>query len=443
MKILIIDFAQFKKEILKGVKNTVFVESSAADTHIFKYNELITDREILNFNDYLILDEIDYSIFDLHYRDFHYNSLRYMLDYQIISDYYVKSIAFWFNYFKNNKVSYLFSLHTFNASPTHMSIIVAKKLNIPCFEGINILNPFNESIEYTFFDYLGNNFIENISKINTDSPVYNHKVDGLNLKTRLKSSLANFFLSNIIIFDIYNILRSRNKNSIIYYNFNFYRDFTDYLNYKLKKYKSSPNKSINLDNLKFVFFALHLEPEAALTGKTSIHSQFSWINIISEFLPENIYIVVKAHPITIKSNNLRHSYLIRNSNYYNSKDFYNNLNRNRKVIFIDPRRSSKEIITKSILTISLRGSVLGEAILYEKPALILERKHSIIRYIKEVYKFNGMKDLKKMLLNIEKIPNVVKYSSAPAVYRKFSFNPNSQIEDIKNSIESHIKKQNA
>jgi hypothetical protein len=441
MKILIIDYSQYNIYQPEKNSNFVFVEP---DTSIFLNTEgmeIIKEGEILSYNSYTALDNISDSFLREHFAEFHYNQMRYMQDLQLINDYYIKSVCYWYDYLKNNKVEFIMSLHPFNSSPCYMVMKVANYFGIDSFEGIPIVNINNKRTDLTFISLKDKEFVKRTKIISYQPSTI--KVKKTNLATKIKSSLSRILFANLLVHDFYLILRKRNSNKIETYNFKFLKDVNDFFNYFVFKFTLlfESKKIIDLKEEKFIFFALHLEPEASITGKRRLISQLSWIEIISRHLPKDILLVVKEHPDSLRLDSLKMHYLIRNIGYFKSRKFYKKLMSNDKIILIHPNQSADLLISKSIMTISLRGSVLGEAILKKKNSLLLEPHHSILKYVKNVIKFSSINNLIEILETLDPISSEISYKDSLEVFNTYCYEttPPIPIQLIVNDIRNHLK----
>ena len=441
MKILIIDYSQYNIYQPEKNSNFVFVEP---DTSIFLNTEgmeIIKEGEILSYNSYTALDNISDSFLREHFVEFHYNQMRYIQDLQLIHDYYINSVCYWYDYLKNNKVEFIMSLHPFNSSPSYMVMKVANYFDIDSFEGVPILNINNKRTNLTFISLKDKEFVKRTKTISYQP--YPIKIKKTNLATKIKSSLSRILFANLLVHDFYLILRKRNSNKIATYNFKFLKDINDFFNYLVFKFTLlfKSKKIIDFKEEKFIFFALHLEPEATITGKRRLLGQLSWIEIISRHLPKDILLVVKEHPDTLRLDSLKMHYLIRNFGYFRSRTFYKKLMSNEKIILIHPNQPSDQLISKSIMTISLRGSVLGEAILKKKNSLLLEPHHSILKYVENVIKFSSINNLIKILETLDPISSEISYNNSLEVFNTYCYEttPPIPIQLIVNDIRDHLK----
>ncbi|MBB3699814.1 hypothetical protein KMW28_01765 [Flammeovirga yaeyamensis] len=114
------------------------------------------------------------------------------------------------------------------------------------------------------------------------------------------------------------------------------------------KYISTDNISI-LENKKFVFFTLHMQPEASVDVVGNYYdNQLHMIKQVWKFIPSDWYIVIKEHSNAIGNR---------------SKDFFKDFKKHRNAILLNETESSHEVIKKAQCIFSISGTVAYEAAL--------------------------------------------------------------------------------
>jgi len=108
---------------------------------------------------------------------------------------------------------------------------------------------------------------------------------------------------------------------------------------------------------KFVFFPLHVEPEASTMVISPYHTdQISVIEALAKSAPANMLVVVKEHgPMLGKR----------------PPNFYKTISRIPRVVLLGPDHSSLSIIRKASLVAVITGTAAWEAMLLKKPALVI------------------------------------------------------------------------
>jgi hypothetical protein len=143
-------------------------------------------------------------------------------------------------------------------------------------------------------------------------------------------------------------------------------------------------KSIS-NEIPFVFFPLHFEPEQTLLIKTPYFTnQIEVITNIAKSLPVEFTLLVKEHPA------------MRLSGWRKISDYKKILNI-PNVKMIHPAVSNEEIIPKSSLVITISGTSGLEAAFYNKSSIVF----TDVNYSKlsSVYRLRNWDDLPKAILN--------------------------------------------
>ena len=154
--------------------------------------------------------------------------------------------------------------------------------------------------------------------------------------------------------------------------------------YRLKFMENNLKKHID-NNQKFVYFPLHQEQESTLLAFEPFYTnQLEIIKNIANSLPVGYKLYVKEHPQMI------------NRGWRSVKDMKEIMELPNVRLF-HPTVNSKELIKKSKLVISIKGSSVIEAAFYNKPAISFS-KVGMYR-LSSISLLNSIKDLPK---NIQK-----------------------------------------
>jgi hypothetical protein len=135
--------------------------------------------------------------------------------------------------------------------------------------------------------------------------------------------------------------------------------------YFLRKNYFQFAKSTKYSNLKYVFYAMHNQPEKTTNPEgEGFEDNFSAINYLRKVLPKEIKILVKEHPkqLNIYSGDVR-QLKFRNFEYYKKIKNLNNV----ELVPIDTK--TDVLIENSILNCTITGTVAWESLLKKKPAI--------------------------------------------------------------------------
>lgn len=213
-----------------------------------------------------------------------------------------------------------------------------------------------------------------------------------------------------IIFNFFNIVFD-----ILFLKF-FKRDFNNPFNFSIitkkrinkaqrKALKSSYLKSINiftsndlkLNKNKYVFFAMHMEPEAStLPMGENFYDQYMAILALRKWLPKNIKLFIKEHPSQM---------LIEAGPLGRSQYFYDSLNKISGIYFVSGNLNSIEVAKHSLFVASITGVICLEAAYLGKKGIYFGKAWyrglpNTFKWSKEL-KFS--KFLKSKIMNKKKI----------------------------------------
>jgi hypothetical protein len=155
---------------------------------------------------------------------------------------------------------------------------------------------------------------------------------------------------------------------------------------------------------KFIFYPLHVTPEAGVYDQTELYDQLFLIQKIAKKLPIDTFLVVKCHP-----SNFKEFTDIEDLNWYKS------INKIYNVILLSHHVNSYYLIKKSLATISVSGTACLESNLIGKPSFLIGETEFSGLY--GVYKFNdnfleNIKrfDSKKLYKNIFYFDYIINHS---------------------------------
>lgn len=296
---------------------------------------------------------------------------------------YYEILQYWLNYFTMNKVD----LVVFDGVP-HMGwdtvcYEVASKLNIKvCYLELTIIQDkviWNEDYKSFSKTKLENTefTIDELKKNIGEENLLNYYKDGelLNLGKKLNSKVVknnDTIIRNIKDFILMFIqLRKYKKFSCFFYSkisrFNYIKSFFKnkiYL-YRLKKEYKKHIAKIDL-NKKFIFFAMHYQPEKTTFPQGEcFQEQLLAIKIISASLPEGWLLYVKEHPTQFQTST---SFWAKNFREVND---YKMISMLKNVQLVPLDMDSKYLIEKAQIVSTITGSIGWEAMIrYNKPIAI-------------------------------------------------------------------------
>lgn len=192
--------------------------------------------------------------------------------------------------------------------------------------------------------------------------------------SKSKTLLKKKFSFKELILHIRRILKAIYS---VFYRFNrllYYLLLLMRFDISLKRYykkNSLPYDSINKKS--FIYFPLHLQPEATTNPMASkFLNQFELSFNIANAIPNDCYLVIKEHPAYWTNLPLR-----KRINDSRALYDYKLMSNHDKIILADYNIDSELLIKSSLGVISLSGSVIFESFLMKKKALVLGKSFYI------------------------------------------------------------------
>lgn len=148
---------------------------------------------------------------------------------------------------------------------------------------------------------------------------------------------------------------------------------------------------------KFVLFLFHMQPEYTVDGiAIKYYNQVEFVTNIARNLPADISIVVKENPRTVGV-------------LHRPKSYYKDLERHPNITFLHHSIDAHKLVKKSMAVVTLTGTVGIEALLMDKPVIIVG--NIFYRFFDRVFSVNSVEEVLEAIQKIDKgayIPFVTK-----------------------------------
>lgn len=150
-------------------------------------------------------------------------------------------------------------------------------------------------------------------------------------------------------------------------------------------------------NSNYVFFPLHLQPEASTCPTSGIfaHQEIA-IDLVSKSLPKGWILYVKEHPAYWA---YRTSTRFDDMRDYRSREYYDRILALDNVYIIDHQSSTAELLKNCKAMASINGSAAWESLFFGVPVLMFG--NAFYSYSENVYKASCQKDCEKFFRKIE------------------------------------------
>lgn len=386
-------------------------------------NEFYTSLEI----------NLDYSIIKLfrhtQLKAEHFFS-RKTTDINSIQYIYYCALSYYFEKFKKDEIDAVFS-GGIEFGSTFDSVIfdVAKYYNKNIFiieVAFNNGNKIaNQILDYTNKKYIRVNTEENnLKMLNLDDFLFNSKV-AINKRKRktVKNMLMQFpekYGGYLLIMFLAKLI---GKYKSIHHTFNtsYWLQLKNYFYIKnmIKYYNSL---STTFDKSKnYVYYSLHMEPEASTLARTVFANQLVIIKSISQNLPKGWILYVKEHPHQFsKLNNFERYFYLASIEKFKTKRYYDEIVKLDNVELLDIEIKSKDIIEHAQAISTINGTITLEAIVLKKPILLFSQNTTPFQNLRNINNIQNSIDLEKVIDKI-KSNNVVEYEDLHDLINNYFF----------------------
>lgn len=217
----------------------------------------------------------------------------------------------------------------------------------------------------------------------------------LKLERRIRFFINNHILSTKEAF----ILQAKKFKSHFTYGILEMADSLTYIK-EIKKNYHALSDTIDKKE-KYIYFPLHIEPEARVFNGSSCSNQLFLIKMVADNLPEGWKVYVKEHPNQFDIKKQRLWYMFYSIKIFRPKSFYYHLYKMKNVKLINHAVLSEALIENSMAVASLSGTVCIECLSKNKPLLYMGKLLSVVNELSCIYKINNGEDVKNALKNIE------------------------------------------
>lgn len=356
-----------------------------------KILRVITSMEIeysesMNGLDYETVSKLKES--QLHVENYMY---RFWEDYQLGKYYYYTALSYWTSFFDNNKIDIVINTQTYHGFVWDVACDIAESRGIPC----------------VFLDSIGYNNTFTIMSRHSLYPVEYGKIPNVYyvLDCCYKKGLLDYETvpKNIFRQLLYkvggNILEDFGRRLVKWdwrprslarqrAEGTWEGKLVGYV--KLQSIKRYVNKITQNPDYgeKYVFYALHFEPEAIIQSRLIFENQLAVIKMLSDTLPKGWKLYVKEHPAQFDVNNdLGYAFLYSTPNF-KKKTFYKKIVEMKNVKLIKTECLSADLIRHCQAVTSIVGTVLFEGVLQKKPIIVFSDLQPMA-YLREAFSIHS------------------------------------------------------
>ncbi|MCY1721046.1 hypothetical protein OU798_11880 [Prolixibacteraceae bacterium Z1-6] len=390
------------------LKDTVFLDSSTEVD--FPYNELSLDYKIIE----------DFR--PTQYRVEQYMARLGIEQYRVQYIYY-RVLSYFYTLFKNGCIDLVITVLPVHGSPMEMiPIDMALYFKKPAYTFNIIFGKAGGYYLWGIWNHLKQEYT-NLSTINDTPDLYDYLYDKIEKefindgKSLYEPSISKLSLTQKVSFIIRNLHKGNKKSAItslmakmprvgfayLYLTNNIYRRNYKDLKQTIKYYKKNSTKRIE-NGTKYVFYALHQDPEAQTLVWEKLSSQLTIMKILNDSLPQGWKLVVKDHPVYnsfLRPKKLREAwYFFFSIRNYRSKSFFAELLKNSNVMLADIDVPASNLIDNACAVASINGTISLEAAKARKPILLFGNKQ-VVSYAADVFRITSTDECKNVLRIID------------------------------------------
>lgn len=327
----------------------------------------------------------------------------------IIDLVYHSTLFFWVDFFNKEKIDIVISNMLEWGGVDSIIFDVAKERGIESYlfetgltNGANILS--GSVLRYSDKQYLVLNLLElGLNKVDIDE-CSNYSL-GIGKKTKKRMGFKSYLLEYGGYTSFYLVYRLFKRKS--FFSFNIFRIDLIVLFFNLIYsyflvlfYKRISSDCFGIH--KYIFYALHMEPEAATLNRTYFSNQLVIIKALANALPIGCKLLVKEHPHQYRKLNSSDRYYFLLSLYkFRNFDFYNKIKKIPNVELVSLNVHSSALIDDALAVCTINGTIGIEAINKNKPLILFSQNTTPLKHVKGVCDVSSFSELSDCIKNFE------------------------------------------
>lgn len=365
---------------------------------------------------------------------------RVMLNNPLSKDIYHQHLSFFIKIFQNQKIDLVLCSEYNLATPNHLIPFgLGKLLGIPTYAIEHL--PSCPAISLNNFNHFERiSFNKECEELTPQSIVFYKHKSLQNSKKTIREKFEHIF--GALSFEFIKCIMRR---SFKCYYLGIEYSFFDKLKslFALKKIKKTYKKLScppDYEN-KYIYYSIHLEPEATVIGKTILESQLTMIKMLASALPEDWKLYVKEHPHQFMLNTKFTHYFLHNIIFFKNAYFYQEINKLKNVSLIALNASTKELIKHSQAVATINGTVTLEAMFEKKHAILFSGKAGLYGILGNVLHISSYQDVKNAIKTIQTSKNSISPDNEFKKLKRYITNTEDQnyYNNLFSAIEEHAK----
>lgn len=354
------------------------------------YNDFLSVQHVQNI-DYSIIEKLKHIQNDvetmLH---------RVMLNNPLAKDIYHQHLSFFIQIFQDHKIDLILCTEYNLATPSHLIPFGLGKLlgiptyaieNLPAYPAVS-LNNYNKTERVSFKNPC--------SELTPNSLIF-YKHRSLQKPKKKFREKIEYICGAIFIEFVKCLIKRSFTQKYLGIRYSFFDKMNAF--FSLKKIKQNYETLACKPDYqkKYIYYSIHLEPEATVIGKTTLESQLTMIKMLSEALPQDWKLYVKEHPHQFMLNTSVTHYFLHNITFFKNTCFYQEINKLHNVSLISLDTPTKELIRNAQAIATINGTVTLEAMFEKKYAILFSGKAGLFGVLGNVLHVSSYQDVQNAI----------------------------------------------
>lgn len=329
---------------------------------------------------------------------------RVMLNNPIAKDIYYQYLSFFTEIFQKYHIEFVLNAEMILATPHHLIPFgLAQLQQIPSYT----LEAINNDVALFYFNQRKNIPFDQASKPESSIKsqcFYDYNTHASTQPKDIKAKLASWLykMGGAMLVEFAACVKNCNfKKQFMGLEYSYFSKLYSLFKHKqmhrfYKKHATVPNLNEN-----FIYFNIHVEPEAAIIGRAPLEAQLTLIKMTARALPKNWKLYVKEHPHQLALNDNLTDYFLHNITFFKNVEFYKHIMQIPNVELVSLCVNSKQLIESCRAIATFNGTVTIEAVGFKKPVILFDSLSSPYRILSNTLHIFSYTDLQNAIAKIE------------------------------------------
>ena len=399
--------------------NIEFLITDVDDIKLAEIKDLYDIKNIITraeFNDFTAqkVSNIDYKTieqFKASQLNSEHDQDRWSSDTNLKQYYYFNALSFWISVFtKNNISAVVIEGVVHGANYDSLALDIANVYGVSGYAIENLMERHTKDGIMAVRSVLDYNLKKQIfldlcklglKSINIDNYLFYADKSSVALKKKRKSikHIVKFFLPPHAYAIALSLIKIFTNKPICQHSLNSHpSNILKNIFFVRKMRKFYDTISVEFDvSKKYVFYALHFDPEASIMARARFSNQLSVIKQLSQSLPEDWVLYVKEHPNQFNFDRPGWWFYLTSIHKYRTKEFYKQILKFNNVQFLKFSTKSQDIIKSAEAISTINGSISSEAIAFNKSLILFGDQSTPFGWCKDVFKITSSEQCKKAM----------------------------------------------